>query len=55
LSGVPAATIQTWLRDPRVQAQATATALRLEGGYLSYTASQLRGLKIPTDLLQWHS
>lgn len=35
------------LNDPAVQAQADALALRVEGGYASYTATLLRQLVIP--------
>lgn len=51
VSGRPASTIAAWLNDPRVQAQADATALRLENGYASFTATGLRALIIPHDLL----
>lgn len=41
-----------WLSDPRVQAQADAISLRLENGYASYTATLLRQLRVPADLLE---
>ena len=45
--GLPPATIIGMLNDPAVQAQADALALRVEGGYASYTATLLRQLIIP--------
>jgi hypothetical protein len=45
--GLPPATIIGMLNDPAVQAQADALALRVEGGYASYTATLLRELVIP--------
>lgn len=39
------------LSDARVRAQADALALRLESGYRSYTATLLRNLRVPEDLL----
>ena len=39
------------LNDSRVQEQANAIALRLEGGYRSYTATLMRQIKVPYDLL----
>lgn len=39
------------LNDPRVQAQADAISLRLENGYASYTATLLRQLRIPQELI----
>jgi SAM-dependent methyltransferase len=43
--------IRRMLDDPRVQAQADALALRIESGFRSYTATLLRGLVIPHDVL----
>jgi tRNA1(Val) A37 N6-methylase TrmN6 len=51
VSGRPAAVIIGMLSDPAVQAQAEALALRVEGGYRSYTASLLRRLVIPRPYL----
>lgn len=51
VSGHSPACIARWLNDPRVQAQAAATALRLENGYAAFSASSLRRLVIPHDLL----
>lgn len=51
-SGLPVERIQLMLNDPRVQAQADALALRVEGGYRSYTATLLRQLIIPNDLIE---
>ena len=39
------------LSDPAVQAQADALARRIDNGYRDYTASLLRELVIPRDLL----
>lgn len=49
--GLPPATIIGMLNDPAVQAQADALALRVEGGYASYTATLLRQLIIPRQLI----
>lgn len=51
-SGQPTRTMALWLNDPRVQAQANAIALRLENGFSSFTASNLRQLVIPHDLVE---
>jgi methylase of polypeptide subunit release factors len=51
VSGLPVERLRTILTDPRVQAQADALALRLEGGYRSYTTTLLRQLVVPEDLL----
>lgn len=51
LSGLPADQIIGWLNDPRVQEQARGLALRLENDYLSITATTLRRLTIPHDLV----
>lgn len=50
ISGVSPDRMLAILSDPRVRAQADALALRLEGGYRSYTATLLRALKVPRDL-----
>lgn len=47
VSGLPAATLIAMLTDPAVRAQAEALALRVDGGYRSYTATLLRQLVIP--------
>ena len=47
VSGLPPATVIAMLDDPAVQAQAEALALRVEGGYSSYTTTLLRELVIP--------
>jgi Eco57I restriction-modification methylase len=47
VSGLPATTIIGMLGDPVIQAQAEALALRVDGGYRSYTATLLRQLVIP--------
>ncbi len=51
-SGMPAARLKAILDDHRVQAQADAMALRLEDGHRSYTATLLRRLIVPHDLLE---
>lgn len=51
LGSVPAGTIAAWFAHPLVQAQADALALRVESGYRSYTASLLRRLIIPHDVI----
>lgn len=51
VSGIPSDRMLAILSDERVRAQADALALRLESGYRSYTATLLRGLRIPEDLL----
>ena len=51
-SGLPATLIKTILEDPRVQAQADAYSLRLEDGHRSYTATTLRRIVVPNDLLE---
>lgn len=43
--------IRKMLEDPRVQAQADAIAPPIESGYRSYTATLLRRLVIPFDLI----
>lgn len=50
VTGLPAGQIITMLEDPAVQAQADALALRIDGGYRSYTATLLRQLIIPRRL-----
>lgn len=50
ISGMAPDKLLAILSDPRVRAQADALALRLEGGYRSYTATLLRALKVPHDL-----
>lgn len=52
VSGRSVESIQRMLLDPRVQAQADALALRVEDGYRSYTATLLRQLVIPNDLIE---
>lgn len=52
VSGIPVERLRTILKDPRVQAQADALALRLENGYRSYTTTLLRQLVVPNDLLE---
>src|SRR5207244_11187863 len=51
VSGLPTAAIIAMLGDPAVQAQAEALALRVDGGYRSYTATLLRQLVIPRHLI----
>lgn len=51
-SGLPAAAIKDILDDPRVRAQADAYALRLESGHRSYTATVLRRIIVPYDLIE---
>lgn len=50
-SGMATDDIVRMLGDPRVQAQADALALRVEGGFRSYTATLLRTLVIPHDII----
>lgn len=50
-SGLPPATFQAWFSDPRIAAQAEALAPRLENSFFSYTATLLRQLIVPLDLL----
>lgn len=50
-SGRPPAEIRRILTDPRVREQADALALMVDGGYRSYTATLLRQLVIPEDLV----
>ena len=52
VSGLPAAAILSMLADPAVQAQAEALALRVDGGYRSYTATLLRQLIIPAHHIE---
>lgn len=52
VSGHPVETMIGWLQHPSVQAQAAAIALRLENGYASFTATLLRQLRIPHELLE---
>ena len=51
VSGLSTGTMMAILEDPRVRAHADSLALRLESGYRSYTATLLRSLRIPEDLL----
>lgn len=51
VSGMPTDSMLRILSDPRVRAQADALALRLESGYRSYTATLLRRLRIPEELV----
>ncbi len=51
VSGLSSDRMLEILSDERVRAQADALALRLESGYRSYTATLLRSLRIPDDLL----
>ena len=51
ISGLPVPAVITMLSDPAVQAQADALARRIDNGYRDYTASLLRELVIPRDLL----
>ena len=51
VSGLAAPALIAILSDPVVQAQAEALALRVEGGYRSYTATLLRQLIIPRQHL----
>jgi hypothetical protein len=51
VSGLSTERMMAVLEDPRVRAQADSLALRLESGYRSYTATLLRSLRIPEDLL----
>lgn len=52
VSGLDTDAILHILRDERVKAQADALALRVESGYASYTATLLRRLVVPWDLLE---
>lgn len=52
VSGIEPDKLAEILRDPRVRGQADALALRLENGYRSYTATLLRQLVVPHDLLR---
>jgi len=52
VSGMAPKALRRMLEDDRVQAQADAIALRIESGYKSYTATLLRRLVIPHDLLE---
>ncbi len=52
VAGVPAEQIITMLKHPCVQKQADILALRLENGYRSYTATLLRQLIIPDEVIQ---
>jgi hypothetical protein len=45
--GFPPVLVIAMLEDPAVRAQANALALRVDGGYSSYTARLLRKLVIP--------
>ncbi|MBI5940131.1 MAG: N-6 DNA methylase [Caulobacterales bacterium] len=51
VSGHPVAAMVAWLNHPAVQAQADALSLRLENGYASFTATLLRQLRIPAELI----
>ncbi len=51
VSGLGADVLRRMLSDDRVKAQADAVALRVDNGYRSYTATLLRGIRIPHDLL----
>jgi hypothetical protein len=51
-SGMPAGRIKAILEDHRVQEQANAFALRLESGHRSYTATALRRIVVPYDLIE---
>lgn len=51
VAGCEPETLAAMLSDPRVGAQADAMALRLESGYRSYTATLLRNLVIPRDMV----
>ncbi|QAY80179.1 N-6 DNA methylase [Sphingosinicella sp. BN140058] len=50
LAGVDAPELMRMLNDPAVQEQADVLAVRLDGGYRSYTATLLRQLVIPRAL-----
>ena len=52
VSGLPADQLIKMLNHPAVQKQAEAQSLRLENGYRSFTATLLRRLIIPTEVLQ---
>lgn len=51
VSGRSPATLVRWLTHPAVQEQAAALSLRLESGYASFTATLLRQLLIPAELV----
>jgi len=51
VSGLSPAKLQAILGDPRVQAQANALVLMVDGGFRSYTASLLRQIVVPNDLI----
>jgi hypothetical protein len=51
VSGMPAEDLQRILEHPIVREQADSIALRLENGYHSYTATLLRALVVPDELL----
>lgn len=52
VSGMDAGRIVDILGDERVRRQADALALKVESGYASYTATLLRRLVIPHDLIE---
>jgi len=51
VSGMPAEELRRILEHPLVREQADAIALRLENGYHSYTATLLRALIVPEEVL----
>jgi hypothetical protein len=51
VSGMPANDLRRILEHPLVREQADSIALRLENGYHSYTATLLRALVIPDEVL----
>jgi hypothetical protein len=51
VSGMDADLLIDILESPKVRAQAEAIALRLENGYRSYTATLLRSLVVPIEML----
>jgi hypothetical protein len=51
VSGMPAAELRRILEHPLVREQADSIALRLENGYHSYTATLLRALVVPDEVL----
>jgi Eco57I restriction-modification methylase len=51
-AGLDPAAVIAMLEDPLVQAQASALALQVDGGYSSYTAKLLRHLVIPWPVLR---
>lgn len=51
VSGMPATELRRILEHPLVREQADSIALRLENGYHSYTATLLRALVIPDEVL----